>query len=399
MVRRRPRRATRTPPPIKMTSSPLIDARLHLDPTERERIAALVDHSLDVIAGNQAASGAYPASPNFPVYRYCWFRDGAFIADAMSRAGRVQSADAFFGWCSDVVVARADQIDSLVARKRGGEAIAADELLPCRYTLDGAESPEEWWEFQLDGYGTWLWALDRHLERHGAALGGCVRAAELTVEYLVAFWADPCYDWWEEHAEHRHVSTLASIYGGLDAASRWDALEPETRAAAVRTAGEIRARVLDEGVREGHLTKWLDGDGVDASLIACATPFRLFAPDDALMAQTIRALEDELAHGGVHRYSDDTYFGGGEWLLLAALLGWHYVEVGRIADACAQLSWVAAQARQGGDMPEQVSGHLLAPGSFDEWVERWGPVATPLLWSHAMFVILAVELGIVKASA
>ena len=50
-------------------------------------------------------------------------------------------------------------------------------------------------------------------------------------------------------------------------------------------------------------------------------------------------------------------------------------------------------------MPEQVSGHLLAPGSFDEWVERWGPVASPLLWSHAMFVILAVELGIAKARA
>ncbi len=22
------------------------------------------------------------------------------------------------------------------------------------------------------------------------------------------------------------------------------------------------------------------------------------------------------------------------------------------------------------------------------WVERWGPVATPLLWSHAMFMIM-----------
>ena len=74
-----------------MASSPPIDARPHLDAAERERVATLVDHSLTVIAGNQAASGAYPASPTFPVYRYCWFRDGAFIADAMSRAGRVES--------------------------------------------------------------------------------------------------------------------------------------------------------------------------------------------------------------------------------------------------------------------------------------------------------------------
>jgi GH15 family glucan-1,4-alpha-glucosidase len=382
-----------------MASSPPIDTRPHLDAAERARVAALVEHSLAVIEGNQATSGAYPASPSFPVYRYCWFRDGAFIADAMSRAGRTESADSFFGWCTDVVAARADQIDSLVARKERGEQIAPAELLPCRYTLDGAESPEEWWEFQLDGYGTWLWALDQHLERHGGALGERVRAAELTVRYLVAFWAEPCYDWWEEHAEHRHTSTLASIYGGLDAASRWESLPAEIRAAAAQVAGEIRARVLDEGVHDGHLTKWLDGDGLDASLIACATPFRLFAPDDPLVVQTIRALEGELAHGGVHRYSDDTYFGGGEWLLLAAMLGWYYLEVGRIGDACAQLGWAAAQARPDGDMPEQVSGHLLAPGSFDEWVERWGPIATPLLWSHAMFITLAVELGLVEAGA
>jgi hypothetical protein len=24
---------------------------------------------------------------------------------------------------------------------------------------------------------------------------------------------------------------------------------------------------------------------------------------------------------------------------------------------------------------------------IEPWVRRWGPVATPLLWSHAMFVI------------
>ena len=38
--------------------------------------------------------------------------------------------------------------------------------------------------------------------------------------------------------------------------------------------------------------------------------------------------------------------------------------------------------------------HLLHPGSRDEWVARWGPVASPLLWSHGMYLILADELGI-----
>jgi len=28
----------------------------------------------------------------------------------------------------------------------------------------------------------------------------------------------------------------------------------------------------------------------------------------------------------MHRYADDTYYGGGEWVLLATWLGWYYVE-------------------------------------------------------------------------
>jgi GH15 family glucan-1,4-alpha-glucosidase len=383
-----------------MAASPPIDARSLLDADVRAHVAALVTHSISVIEGNQAATGAYPASPNFPVYRYCWFRDGAFIADAMSRVGRSESADAFFAWCARVVESRADRIDELVERRARREHIAPEEFLPCRYTLDGGESTEEWWEFQLDGYGTWLWALDQHAERRGVSVESHARAAELTVRYLTVFWDEPCYDWWEEHAEHRHTSTLGALHGGLDAASRWDFLSADLRNAAGRVAGEIRARVLDEGVHHGHLSKWLGGDGLDGSLIACATPFRLFAPGEPLMVETVRALErEQTAGGGVHRYADDTYFGGGEWLLLAAFLGWYHLENGNVAVACSQLLWAAAQAEPNGDLPEQVSENLLAPDRYDEWVERWGPIATPLLWSHAMFVTLAVELGLAGVDA
>jgi isomaltose glucohydrolase len=383
-----------------MAASPSIDARSLLDADVRAHLDALVTHSISVIERNQADTGAYAASPNFPVYRYCWFRDGSFIADAMSRAGRPESADAFFAWCARVVEARAGRTDGLVERRARHEHIAPEEFLPCRYTLEGGESTEEWWEFQLDGYGTWLWSLDNHAARHGLSASRYARAAELTVRYLNAFWDEPCFDWWEEHAEHRHTSTLAALHGGLDAATQWEFLSAEVRDAAGRVAGEIRARVLDEGVHQGHLSKWLGGGGLDGSLISCGTPFRLLAPTEPLMIQTVRAIEQaQTPGGGVHRYASDTYFGGGEWLLLAAFLGWYRLEVGDVAGACSQLLWVAAQASPGGDMPEQVSENLLAPGRYDEWVERWGPIATPLLWSHAMFVTLAVELGLIGASA
>ena len=53
--------------------------------------------SIDVIAAGPAPSGAYSAAPTFGPYRdYCWFRDGSFIADAMSRVGEASSAERFF---------------------------------------------------------------------------------------------------------------------------------------------------------------------------------------------------------------------------------------------------------------------------------------------------------------
>jgi hypothetical protein len=50
-------------------------------------MAELFQHNIHVILANQAARGAYVASPAFPTYRYCRSRDGAFIAYAMGLVG------------------------------------------------------------------------------------------------------------------------------------------------------------------------------------------------------------------------------------------------------------------------------------------------------------------------
>jgi GH15 family glucan-1,4-alpha-glucosidase len=360
-----------------------------------ERLARL---SVGIICQGQAPSGAYVASPSFPVYRYSWFRDGAFIADAMSRAGHVDSAEAFFGWCAGILEARRDRIETLIGRRHAGATIDTDEFLHARYTLDGQETGEEWTDFQLDGYGAWLWALDEHRRRHDRSIEPFVAGAALSARYVAAFWDHPSYDWWEEHPDHRHTSTLAAICAGLRAAGRWPELPDVLRAEAARTATAIGETVTTDAHRLGRLAKWLGGNAVDGSLVACSTPFGVLAPDNPLMTATVRQIEVDLVHGGgVHRYAEDTYYGGGEWLLLASLLGWQYQAMDRTNDAWAQLRWVAARSTATGDLPEQVDDHLLAPGSRAAWLDRWGPVATPLLWSHAMYLTLALELGAVRA--
>ncbi|HBK59912.1 MAG TPA: hypothetical protein DDZ84_03860 [Firmicutes bacterium] len=95
-----------------------------------------------------------------------------------------------------------------------------------------------------------------------------------------------------------------------------------------------------------------------------------------------------MAEGGVRRYAADTYYGGGQWLLLAAWLGWYHCRMGDMEKALACLRWVENQAAEGGCLPEQVSRDLVDPVLYEPWVACWGPPANPLLWSHAMYLIL-----------
>ncbi len=159
--------------------------------------------------------------------------------------------------------------------------------------------------------------------RHGRGLDRWRAGIEVAVDYLTAFWSLPCYDWWEEHAEHRHVSTLAAIHGGLRAVLGADVLDPDRADAAAAAVTEIRAGVRREGVVDGHLTKWFGTDAVDASLVSAVVPFGLVSDHDPLAAGTVRAVAARLdVDGGVHRFADDVFYGGGQWLLLSALLGW-----------------------------------------------------------------------------
>jgi GH15 family glucan-1,4-alpha-glucosidase len=178
------------------------------------------------------------------------------------------------------------------------------------------------------------------------------------------------------------------------AAAESSGILPADRAAwADQIADEIRKVVFEDGVRDGHLTKWLGTSAVDGALPACVVPFGLLAVDDPLASATLEAVARDLdVGGGVHRFGADVFYGGGQWPLLSALMGWNRAAAGDTEAAWHYLNWIAAQATPEGLLPEQVDHHLLAPGHQAEWIGRWGPVATPLLWSHGMYLILVDEL-------
>lgn len=348
--------------------------------------ATLRQRSIDVILANQHPSGAYLASPNFGVYRYSWFRDGAFIADAMRTQGFVDSAERFHAWAAGVVKSREAQVSDLLLRAIRGEEIEPDAHLHCRYTVDGEVAGEAWTNFQLDGFGTWMWSLAATYPAQAPV--EVVEAVEILVPYLARFWSSPSYDWWEESMGHVHVSSIGCIAAGLEAMATVPWVSDDTRRNASEVARAIRHAILEFGVHDGRLRKWLGGEGIDASCLALVAPMGLLEPKGELALATVSTIRRDLAWPGVHRHLEDTYFGGGQWLLLTAMLGLCELAQGDRGAAVSRLRWIEGQATPDGDMPEQVATRLLHPEHEDEWIARWGTSANPLLWSHAMYLAL-----------
>jgi GH15 family glucan-1,4-alpha-glucosidase len=363
---------------------------------DSESLASLAAHSVKLIAKLQHPSGAYPASPTFSAYTgYSWFRDGAFIADGMSAANAVESASQFFDWCETILIARRGQIEAIEHAEAAGTPLENSQMLATRFTFDGEEGDDEWWDFQTDGYGTWVWAVVTHAHRHGFAPARWGEGIELSVRYLLATWKRPCFDWWEEHEAQRHVSTLGCIVAGLNAAADSGVLSPGMEGQARRAAVDALDLIHAQGVKDGHLVKWLHSEAVDGSLAALISPLEVVDGTTPLGTMTAAQIDAELAvNGGVHRYVGDTFYGGGQWPLLSCMLGLAYAAGGESTKARQQLEWAAQTATPERFLPEQVDDHLLDPTRVTEWLERWGAVATPLLWSHAMYVRLAVEIGV-----
>lgn len=364
--------------------------------------------SIEIILSNQHPSGAYIASPAFPNYHYCWLRDGSYIAYAMDLVGEKKSAEAFFRWVGATIQRYAHKVDLIDAKIKAGKKIEPSDVLNTRFTLDGYEESQEsgWGNFQIDGYGTWLWALSEHVRLTGdkALIHDLSKAVDITMRYLSQVWMLPNYDCWEEHPEFLHPYSLATIYGGASAVSRMVSEGLLDRSSI--DAGDLAQKVKDfidkhaifDGILVKHIQPAAGKEGampvkessVDASLMGLFVPYEVFPLDSSVALATMQAIETDLHRkkGGVYRYKADVYYGGGEWILLSAWLGWIEVCQGNIDRAVDLLNWIKNCADQNGNLPEQVNDHCLAPEEKQPWIDRWGPVATPLLWSHAMTLIL-----------
>jgi GH15 family glucan-1,4-alpha-glucosidase len=304
----------------------------------------------------------------------------------MDLYGEFNSSNKFFEWSSVVISKQADRLKKILQIKEQGSTLLNDDYLPTWFTLDGKECDEEWPNFQLDGYGVWLWALSQHLMFTGDnnSIKKYKESIDISVKYLCEFWNYPCFDCWQENGEDIHIATIASIYGGLKAINKYlNSTDIESKLA------DMKQFILDKGIKGDRLKKCVAIDSVDANLIWTVIPFGLFCVNDSIAERTIAAIEKELVHeGGVHRYPEDAYYGGGEWTILSAWLGLYYCETKQSEKARKMLEWIESKANERGELAEQILDHVNNILYIRKWKSLWGEVASPVLWSHAMYLIL-----------
>lgn len=341
----------------------------------------LFEESIRIIKNNQAETGAYIASPGISVYQYSWFRDGSWIAYAMLIADEKKSAEKFYDWSSKVIIKYEKKILDAIKNSEERKSIG-ENFIHARYSIYGEEVNEKWGEFQLDGLGVWLWSLSQFIEHAGREKIEWIKSAGLVCDYLKKLWNIPCNDIWEENPEKIHTSVLASIYAGL---SSFSSKFPEKNLE--KTCNNIKEFILNNLVYKDSLIKYFGSKEVDSGILMCAVPFNIFSAKNALIKKTAKRIVNELhVTQGLKRYKDDTFYGGGEWIILACWLGLFYIEINKFSEAKKILKWVEDKADKNFYLPEQIN-----PASktyYKEWVEKWGAPANPLLWSHAMYIIL-----------
>lgn len=369
-----------TEPPASVSAAKRLD---------RSRFGPLFQVSVDAILRNQSASGAIEASPDFTQYHFCWLRDGSFSAYALDRAGEHEASARFHAWVNDAIGGISGIIDDVIDKKVGGEQLDPTFMPPARFALDGRSVIDDWPNFQIDGYGTWLWSLGQHLiESNQPTLPRELRSSVArAARYLVTFALTPCYDGWEENGSAVHTSTLACVYGGLTTAAKL-LDDPGLLESALVVKSRIREAVIN-----GVYVKSSENSDVDASELWLLTPFQAVDVGDETFIETVATIEDRLTlDGGIRRYSTDVYFGSGAWPVLTASLGWHAVAIGDLEKAKHCLAWVAAHFDADGLLGEQYGGDVRDSAHYDEWVERWGHSARDLTWSHAMYIVLSIEI-------
>ena len=327
-------------------------------------------------------------------YRFAWARDASIGMSAFLGLGRTSEARAFLYWLLHA---------GRLSRPN----------LPCMFTLDGIDAPDEkvlegWPGFgdstpvrvgnsaaqqhQLDAYGWVIDAVWNYSQAGGEVFGELWRMVAGLADTVATLWQEPDSGIWEVRGAQRHyVHSKLMAWMALDRALRMASLH-RTRSRRVdrwhverdRLAVELRAKGVDH--ERNRYRRAYGAEDLDAALLLL--PVTGFAePDNPIVTKTIAAIAEEVSADGplLYRYQPGADgLDGGEGAFLVCSFWWAQAlaTTGRIDEASELLTDLVAIATPLGLFGEEVDpstgAHL---GNF------------PLAFSHATFLQAVASLA------
>lgn len=373
-------------------------------------LSKLFDTSLFVLRSHTDNTGSIIAAGDSEMieygkddYSYMWPRDAAFIATTLCKAGYAEVTKPFFTFCKEVL----HSDGYLHHRYRSDKSLGS--------TWHSTTSQHEWLKdkilqlpIQEDESAAVLVALWNYYE-HSKDLEFIELLFKPFIEKIATFLVHfrnketglplPSYDLWEEKIGVS-TYTCAAVYGGLMAAARFAELldkrnhmrEYKDAAKSIKTAtiDQLYSKKLQSFVRiaiykEGELT--ID-ETVDASSLFGLWYFGMFDQTDELFKNTLEQVQHRLINpteiGGFIRYERDGYFKSTDlsnpWFITTLWeaqrrLSKSVVSIEDIEYAERTFAWVLKYAYPSGVLAEQLQPYTGESLS-----------ATPLVWSHAVFI-------------
>ena len=280
------------------------------DPVQRSALAIKGLTYMPTGATVAAATTSLPETPggerNWD-YRFTWIRDSTFTLRTLHFLNLDWEADEFMQFVADLET-------------------NDDGALQIMYGIDGRRDLTESTRDDLSGYAgakpvrIGNGAFDqRQNDVFGAALDSILlhtRRSEHLPRRLwpivqaqakcaTDVWRQPDQGIWEARGAPQHyVSSKLMCWVALDRAAKLAGIrgDPELTESWGAVAAEIKADILEHGVRDGVLRQHYDTDALDASTLLAAI-FGFLPPDDERLRKSVEAIAQDLTEDGfVLRY-------------------------------------------------------------------------------------------------
>ena len=298
-------------------------------------------------------------------YRYCWIRDAAMSASALTRLGSGNEATDLLNWLSAVIEdndVNPNQLSPLYTVE--GQPLPPEETLEelagyadSRPVRVGNEACHQ---LQLDVFGPVAELIHQIAGADPALPVKYWRLLEDLVDAVEQRWMEPDQGMWEiRSAPRHHTHSKVMCWLTVDRAVRTGAdIDGNERP----DWGDLRERIRDDIMANSWndevaaFTTAYDGTDLDASVLAIGL-CGLVEPHDPRFAATVAAVDSSLRHNEtVYRYKHDDGISGAEggfnlmtsWLIDAKIL------IGDLDEARSLFESYLALAGPTGLIPEEV---------------------------------------------